>query len=311
VTGKICSLAIRGILRICRKTATNVDDLLMAVLEKPLGITVALVGTAIGIKGLRFPELADLWINRGLKSAFIAVVAWATFRILDTMILRLVPLRGLGQPGGEETDIRPLLRKFFKAVIILIAAALILRVLGYNISGLMAGLGLGGAALALASKDTLSNFFGSITVFVDRPFKLNDRIKIGAYDGIITEMGVRTSRLRTMENRMIIIPNSLFANTPIENISAAPYIRVIQTLALKGDAGPDKVEGALGILKEIGSTLPGLAGSPLVALLSIGGAACQVSLTYFVDRQADYEGTVSAVNLAILRRFAEAGVELA
>ncbi|MDR3147879.1 MAG: mechanosensitive ion channel family protein, partial [Treponema sp.] len=159
-------------------------------------------------------------------------------------------------------------------------------------------------------KDTLSNFFGSITVFVDRPFKLNDRIKIGAYDGIITEMGVRTSRLRTIENRMVFIPNSIFATTPIENISAVPHAKVIQNLNLKWDNGPDKIERALEMLREICSTLPGLDNTPLVSLLSVGGGVCQVSLIYFVSRQADYERTVSAVNLTILRRFAEAEISL-
>jgi MscS family membrane protein len=307
--GKLCSLIMRGILyHICRKTSTDIDDILVGVLEKPLGIAVALAGAGIGIEGLKFPDQADLWVHRGLASVFIAIAAWAVFRVLDAMILRLG--RGIGQQNGVETDLRPLLRKFFKTVVFLIAAALILRTLGYNVSALMAGLGLGGAALALASRDTLSNFFGSITVFVDRPFKLNDRIRISAYDGVITEMGVRTSRLRTAENRLVIIPNSLFANTPIENVSAAPHIKVIQSFSLKSENGPDKIEGALGILKEICSTLPGLDASPLVGLLSIGGAVCPVSLTYFVSQQADYEATVSAVNLTILRRFAEAGVEL-
>ncbi|MDR0731854.1 MAG: mechanosensitive ion channel family protein [Treponema sp.] len=309
--GKVCSFIMRGILRhICRKTSTDIDDILIGVLEKPLGITVSLVGATIGIKELKFHEQVDKWINRGLESAFIVIVAWAVYRIFDAMILRLVPIRGLGQADGRETDIRPLLRKFFKTVIALIAAALILRVMGYNVSALMAGLGLGGAALALASKDTLSNFFGSITVFVDRPFKLNDRIKIGAYDGIITEMGVRTSRLRTVENRIVVIPNSIFANTPIENISAVPHTKVIQTLNLKGENGPDKIEEALDILRDICSTQPGLDDVPLVNLLSVGAGICQVSLTYFVSRQADYEKTVCTVNLTILRRLAEAGISL-
>jgi MscS family membrane protein len=307
--GKLCSLIMRVILRCVRgKTFTDIENTPVSALGKPLGIAVALAGAGIGIKKLEFSEKADLWINRVLESVCIALVAWAVFRVFDALILRLAPIRGLSSPRGEETDIRPLLRKFFKMAISLIAAALILRALGYNVSALMAGLGLGGAALALASKDTLSNFFGSITVFVDRPFKLNDRIKIGAFDGVITEMGIRTSRLRTQENRIVLIPNSLFATTPIENISAAPHIKVVENFNLKSENGPDKIEGALGMLEEIGSRLPGLEGSPQAALLSVGGALCQVSLTYFVSRQADYNETVNRVKLTILRRFAEAGI---
>jgi MscS family membrane protein len=306
--GKICSLIMHAILKhLCRKTKTDLDDLLVAVLERPLGITVFLVGMSIGLEGLRVHETVDLWIDRVLESLFVGVIAWAVSRIFRTMISRQGPL---GSPRGTETDIRPLLRKFCDTVIWLVAGTLILRSMGYNVSALMAGLGLGGAALALASKDTLANFFGSITVFVDRPFRLNDRIKIGAYDGIITEMGIRTSRLRTPENRMVFIPNSLFASSPIENISAAPNVKVSQTINLKGENGPDKIEKALGILKEICSTLPGLAELPQAALVSVGGANCQISLTFFVSRQADYGETVSQVNLTILRRFADAGISL-
>jgi MscS family membrane protein len=252
----------------------------------------------------------DLWIGRGLRSLFIAVIARVLTKVCNVLVSRLVPTRGLNSPGRKESEIQPLLRKFCNAVIWIIAGALILRTMGYNISALMAGLGLGGAALALASKDTLSNFFGSITVFVDRPFRLNDRIKIGAYDGIITDMGVRTSKLHTMENRTVFVPNSLFATNPIENISATPNSKVVQTFNIKGENGPDKIEQGLEILKEICSTLPGLDEAPQVGLVSVGGANCQVSLTYFVSRQVDYTGTVSRVNLTILRRFAEAGISL-
>jgi MscS family membrane protein len=311
VAGRICSFIMGIILNhICQRTKIDLDDLLIAALKRPLGIAVFLAGMGIGLEELKVHETVDLWIGRALESLFIAVIAWALARVCDVLVSRLVPARGLNAREGKETDIQPLLRKFCNAVIWIIAGTLILRAMGYNISALMAGLGLGGAALALASKDTLSNFFGSITVFVDRPFRLNDRIKIGAYDGIITDMGVRTSKLHTMENRTVFVPNSLFATNPIENISAMPNSKVVQTFNIKGENGPDKIEQGLEILKDICSTLPGLDGVPQVGLMSVGGANCQVSLTYFVSRQVDYTVTVSRVNLTILRRFAEVGISL-
>jgi MscS family membrane protein len=123
-------------------------------------------------------------------------------------------------------------------------------------------------------------------------------------------MGVRTSKLRTLENRTVFIPNSLFAANPIENISAAPHTKVVQNFILRTENGADKIERALGILREICTTLPGLEETPQVVLLSLGGAACQVSLTYFVAREADYTDMVNQVNLTILRRFTEAEINL-
>jgi MscS family membrane protein len=308
VAGKIFSLIMHGILKyLCRKTKTDLDDSLVSVLERPLGITVFLVGAAVGFNGLSMHETVDLWVDRILESLFIVVIAWSVSRIFRMLVSRQAPL---DSSRGIEADIRPLLRKLCNTVIWILAGTLILRSMGYNVSTLMAGLGLGGAALALASKDTLANFFGSITVFMDRPFRLNDRIKIGAYEGLITEMGIRTSKLKTPENRTVFIPNSIFAASPIENISAAPNIKVIQTFNLKTENGPDKIEQGLKILTEICSTLPGLDEVPQVGLLSVGGANCQVSLTFFVSRQVNYNETVSRVNLTILRRFAEAGINL-
>ncbi|GHU19180.1 small-conductance mechanosensitive ion channel [Spirochaetia bacterium] len=310
IAGKACSLIMKAVHKhIAGKTKSDLDDIIISVLARPLGLIVFLTGIAIGIKGLRLHEILDLWAGRIIDSVFIVVIAWGIDKVLDALILRYVPQRGT--LTKNETEIQPLLRKFCNVLIWIIAGALVLRTLGYNVSGLLAGLGLGGAALALASRDTLSNFFGSITVFVDRPFRLNDRIKIGAYDGTITEMGIRTSKLRTLENRTVFIPNSIFANSPIENISAAPNTKVVQTLALKGDNGPDKIAAGIAILKEICSTLPGLEDTPQAVLAAIGGANCQIALTYYVSCRADYAETVSRINLEILRRFAEAGVTLA
>jgi MscS family membrane protein len=304
--GKIFSLVMHVILKhLCRKTKTDRDDALIMALERPLGMAIFLTGVSIGLEGLEMRETPALWTNRILESLFIAVIAMAVSRVFRTLVSRQNPSNS---SGGMESEVRLLLRKFCDTVIWLLAGTLILRSMGYNVSALMAGLGLGGAALALASKDTLANFFGSITVFVDRPFRLNDRIKIGAYEGVITEMGIRTSKIMTPENRTVFIPNSLFASSPIENISAAPSVKVIQTFNLKTENGPDKLEKGLGILREI--SLPGLDGVSQAGLLSVGGANCQVSFTFFVSRQADYSETVSRVNMTILRRFAEEGISL-
>jgi MscS family membrane protein len=308
VAGKIASLVFKGMLRrIRRRIGVPAGESPAALLEPPLFFLIFLGGLASGLGVLEFGSLLRLWTDRILKVLFIVIVAWGVGRFVDRLLLRLGPG---DTPAGEGKEFQPLIRRFFSILLWIITAALILRTLGYNISALMAGLGLGGAALALASKDTLSNFFGSITVFVDRPFRINDRIKIGDYDGTIIEMGIRSSKLRTLENRIVFIPNGLFASTPIENISAAPNIKVVQTLRLRGDNGHEKTGRALEILREIAASAQGLEGSPVVGLVVPGGLVCQVTLVYFVSKQFDYMETVSAVNLAILRRFEEEGIRL-
>ncbi|MDR0622882.1 MAG: mechanosensitive ion channel family protein [Treponema sp.] len=309
--GKAGSLIIAGAVKKGRKkTEPPADDTVPNLLRRPLFLFLFLCGAALGIAGLRLPETARLWADRIVGSVFIVIIAWALGRIADALILRYVPPRGLSSPEKNETGIQPLLRKFFNILAVLIAAVLILRTMGYNVSALMAGLGLGGAAIALASKDTLSNILGSVTVFMDKPFRLNDRIKIGDYDGFVTEMGLRTSRLRTLENRMVCIPNSLFASSPIENISAAPCTKITQTIRFRGDNGSEKIAQGIEILREIGSSTEGLEGNPVAGLAAPGGLICQATFIYFISKKAVYMDTINRVNLEVLRRFEEAGIRL-
>jgi MscS family membrane protein len=238
----------------------------------------------------------------------ILVLALGMNRILGAIVDHYIPTAGGGKLLKGEAALQPLLRNFFKTLVWIIAAVLILRTLGYNISALLAGLGLGGAALALASKDTLANFFGSITVFVDRPFHLGDRIKIGDYDGVITEIGIRTAHLRTLENRTVVIPNSLFAATPIENVSSAPNTKIAQTIKVSGEGGDEKMARALALLQ--GINVSGLEGQPIAGLASVGSIVCQITFVFYIIKGADYWGTINAVNLEVLRRFQEAGIRL-
>jgi MscS family membrane protein len=307
--GKILSLVAAGIVKGVRKKAERPQNApLVKFLLKPLPLFFSLGGIALGFEGLEFPGAAWLWIDRILDSLFIALAAWTLGRIGDTLIRHYVPRKD--PQGKHETDLQPLLRRLFCTLSAVIGIVLIFRTLGYNISALLAGLGIGGAAVALASKDTLSNIFGSITVFMDKPFRINDRIKIGDYDGFVTEIWLRSSRLRTLENRIVSIPNSLFASSPIENISAAPSVKVTQTLRFRGDNGSEKIALGIAILKEIGASTEGLEDSPMAGLVSPGGLICQVTFIYFISKTAVYMDTVNRVNLEILRRFDEAGIRL-
>jgi MscS family membrane protein len=309
IAGHICSRIVSVILkRLCAKTESALDDLIVAGIRPPLVIILTLGGIRLALGRLGMSPMVSLWVDRALQISLILMFALALSKITGVLVAHYVPDKAAHPFLKGEAALQPVLRKFFVTLVWIIAAVLVLRVLGYNISALLAGLGLGGAALALASKDTLSNFFGSITIFVDKPFRLNDRIKIGNYDGVITEIGIRTSRLRTLENRIVVIPNSLFTASPIENVSSAPSTKITQTLKLHGGNGSEKLGQALELLRSI--QVSGLEGQCVAGLASIGGIVCQITLVFFIAKGADYWGTINAVNLEILRRFKEADIRL-
>jgi MscS family membrane protein len=205
----------------------------------------------------------------------------------------------------------PLLRKGLKTLLWTLAILFALRNVGYDVGALLAGLGLGGVAVALAAKDTLSNLFGSVSVFIDHPFKINDRIKISGYDGTVIEIGIRTSRLRTLDNRIVTIPNATFAASPIENVSSEPNTKVVQTLELARSNSPSKLEEAVDLLKAAGSQTEGTDGVPAAGVSALGEYSYRTTFVFYVKKGADYLATVNAVNLGVLRRFEAAGVAIA
>lgn len=309
IAGHICYRIVSAILkRLCATTETSLDDLIIAGIRPPLVVILTLGGVRLGLGRLGMSGAFLLWADRILQISLILMSALALGKIAGALVIHYIPDKAAHPFLKGEAPLQPVVRKFLASLVWIIAAVLILRVLGYNISALLAGLGLGGAALALASKDTLSNFFGSITVFVDKPFQINDRIRIGAYEGVITGIGIRTSRLRTLENRIVVIPNSLFTASPIENISSAPNTKITQTIKVHGDNGSEKIEQALELLRNI--RVGGMEGRCAAGLASIGGAACDLTLVFFIAKEADYWETVNGVNLEILRRFKEAGIRL-
>jgi MscS family membrane protein len=310
IAGKLCFWIMGGMVRLFHsKTKSKIDDLIISCARPPLVMGITLGGIRLGLNYLEMNPGITLWVGRILSCLLILAFSLSVNRVLGSLVDHYVSAKEGALLKGEAS-LQPLLRKCFNTLIWIITAVLILRVLGYNISALLAGLGLGGAALALASKDTLSNFFGSITVFMDKPFRLNDRIKIGDYDGVITEIGIRTSRLRTLENRTVVIPNSLFAATPIENISTVPNAKITQTIKVRGDNNREQIARGVALLRDIHNAVPGLEGQPIAALTSVGGLMCPITFVYFISKQANYWETVNAVNMEVLRRFEEAGIRL-
>ena len=131
---------------------------------------------------------------------------------------------------------------------------LVIQNLGYSIGSLLAGLGIGGAALALASKDTVANLFGSIVIFIDRPFQIGDWIEIGSIEGTVEEVGLRTTRIRTFANSLITLPNHTLTTSAIENWSAMQKRRIKLSVGITYGAKPSQisalVEGFRRIIRE-------------------------------------------------------------
>lgn len=182
---------------------------------------------------------------------------------------------------------------------------------GYDVGALIAGLGIGGLAMAMAAKDTLSNVFGGLTVLADRPFTVNDRIKINGFDGFVREVGLRSTRLETLAGRIVTIPNATFSGSPVENISLEPSRKVALNLGLTYDTTPEQMEEAMATLRQIAAEDSDLEEKVTTAFDAFGDFAMNLSFVYFIKKGSDIMAVQSRVNLRILREFNQRGLSFA
>jgi MscS family membrane protein len=202
------------------------------------------VATAVALPGIREIGLS-IELTRSLsfvvKLVVVASVVVVAFRLVDVFT-------GYLAGKAETTDTKlddqlvPLIRKATKVALTLIATLFILQNLDVDVGSLLAGLGLGGLAFALAAKDTLANLFGSFTIFLDRPFQIGDWVIVGGVEGTVEEVGFRSTRVRTFYKSVVTVPNSKIADSVVDNMGIRSFRRFKVMLGLTYDTPPDKVQ---------------------------------------------------------------------
>ena len=204
-----------------------------------------------------------------------------------------------------------ILERILKYTIWFIGIVIALHNVGVEIRTLVAGLGIGGVAIALAAQDTLKNLFGGITLFIDRPFKIGDRVKIGTIDGFVKDIGLRSLRICTLDNRTITIPNYQVVDSTLENITSEPNRRIQLRLGLTYDTTPEKMELAMTLLRNMPLQVEEITKDVDVSFIEYGDFALQILFIYRVRKDKDIFKTQSIVNLEILRQFNANGLEFA
>ena len=122
---------------------------------------------------------------------------------------------------------------------------------GVKIGPLLASLGIGGIAIALAAKDSIANFFGTLTILFDKPFQVGERVTIDGHDGVVEDVGIRSTRIRTLTGHLVTIPNEKVVNSATENIPKRPGIRWLTNIGITYTTPPAKVERAVQIIESI------------------------------------------------------------
>ena len=212
-----------------------------------VGLAYVLVGVMIDDmeragSPILMPDLAVSFLPGILQFVVaIAVVVWA-FRLVNIVHDVVMLFDTDDQLDGTEKTLISALQSVLRFAIIFVGAVFVADSMGFDLTSLIAGLGISGLALALAAKDSISNFFGAITVLLDRPFKVGDYIIVGAAEGEVIEINLRTTLIRTSADTIITMPNANLVNTPVENVGKRRWRRWQTQLHLDINADGEAVD---------------------------------------------------------------------
>jgi MscS family membrane protein len=293
------------------RSKTKLDDIIVDMIEEPIVLIVTIIGVWFAVERLSFPEGVLDWIDQVYWVMITLTITWLLARLVDAVIREYVVPLTQKTEGDFDDQIVPIIRKAIRAAIWILGIIIALNNAGYNVGALLAGLGIGGLALAMAAKDTVANIFGGITIFTDKPFTINDRVKINGFDGTITEIGIRSTRLKTLENRIVTIPNSKFTDGMVENVSSEPHRKVVLKLGLTYDTTADKIQNGMKALKEIVDINDQLEENAVISFTEFGDFALGILFIYYIKKDGDIMGAQTEVNLEIKKRFEELGIEMA
>lgn len=297
--------------RLTAKTKTRLDDIFIDMIEEPIVLAATIFGVWFGLRRLELPETVDVWIGRVMQGVIVLAVTWLVARLLDSVIREyLTPLAEKSENDLDD-QLLPILRRGLVTVVWTLGIVVGLNNAGYQVGAIIAGLGIGGLALAMAAQDTVSNVFGGFTIFTDRPFGLGDRIKMSGFDGTVEEIGLRSTRVRTLAGTLVTIPNSSFSDGMVENITAEPSRKVTLTLGLTYDTTPEKMDEAQEVLRTIVAETEGLEEKVIVGFTGFGDFSMNLLLIYYIAKDADIVGAQTAVNTRILTEFNARGLEFA
>ncbi|WP_297691093.1 mechanosensitive ion channel family protein [uncultured Eudoraea sp.] len=291
---------------------TKLDDVLVDTLEKPVIFAIAIFGFYIGMQQLNMTSNIALLVSNTDKVLIVICITWFAARLLNAMVERYMEPAIEISESKSKKQLLPIITKVITVIVWMIGVIIAFDLIGYNLAGLIAGLGIGGLAFALAAKDYLQNIFGGISVFTDKPFRIDDRIKIDGFDGKVEDIGIRSSRIRTLSGSLVTIPNSKFISNSVENVALEPTRKIMLRLGLTYSTSPEKMKESMTILKEIVTDNQDiLTDEPVVFFENYADFSLVLLFIYYIRKEADIPLAQNKINLDILERFEKAKLDFA
>lgn len=251
VVGLLGSMVLlRVVARLTSRTQTTLDDRLLHAVSTPLTATLTITIFYLLTAFLFLPVPVRDGVGRISQGVVLIAITWLAMRISDVAALTIEE-RLTARGDTAAATIVPMGRRLVKVFLLAIALLSALQNLGFNITGLIAGLGIGGLAVALAAQSTFENFLGGVSVIADRPVQVGQFGRYGSWLGTIEAIGLRSTRIRTLDRTVVTIPNAAFASMEIENFAHRDRVRFHITIGLRYETSAEQLRHALVELKRL------------------------------------------------------------
>ena len=302
-------LVVRRLTRLAKRTATDLDDLAVDLIRRTRLYFIVAVMLVAGTLALDVP---DRWMRA--RHVFIVIAILLQLGVWGTGLITYWVERYFRRAGGRGATATTLGAIGFLGRVILWGLLLLLALdnLGFQITTIITGLGIGGIAIALAVQSVLSDLFGALSIVLDKPFVVGDFIVVDAYMGTVEHVGLKTTRLRSLTGEQIVMSNAELLKSRIRNYQSLRERRQLFAFGVRYSTPPDVVERIPAIIKEAIMAQP-LARFDRAHFQKFGDSSLDFEAVYYV-LTSDYNqfmDTQQAINLFLLRRFSEEGIEFA
>lgn len=299
VIAKLVSLFLKKVVKtLTKKTSSHLDDVIYESAESPILFGIILIGFWIAIHRLVYPDGFVKAVDSAYKILIVLNITWLFARLITNLV------EVYWNKEGHTRRILPLVKRSLLVIVWIVGLIMALNNVGVNIGALLGTLGIGGIAFALAAQDTVKNVFGAFTLLTDRPFSIGDTVKIDNFEGTIIDIGMRSTKMRDYDKRIVTFPNYKVADAYLINISVEPMRRVVMKIGLTYDTTPEKMNEAMNILKDIPSKVKYVSSNDLVVNFSdFTDSALVITFIYFIEKEGDIGKVTSDVNMEVLSSF--------
>ncbi len=223
-----------------RRADMPISEVLLRSAAGPTRLAVGVLIFRAALVPLGLPLEAVGIVSRLLSVLLVIAVTWLVFRAID-VLAETIERRLVERGQAAATAAVPPGRKAVKGIVFVLAFVAVLDTFGFSVTALLAGLGVGGVAVALAAQKTIENLFGGLTLYGDRPVRVGDFCRFGDNIGTVEEIGIRSTRVRTLDRTVVTVPNAEFSNLQLENFAKRDRMRLFATIGVRYETTPDQL----------------------------------------------------------------------